>query len=241
MDSKTMTINGASDAEIRQWLVEVCPMVARALELPRPMQKAADQFFKVVPVDTALRWVEMLGMGKADDIRLTVENTPNAATILDSQEGLQAIRDWETTNRVVPVLKALGEAADTVPISWSKAGSRPRPIIRSLAAIGVSHLVPGSEGFREELAAISGGSSNDTAALIESFASAAVVDDTDKITRIDRLISGRFPFGSWVRSLWVQLKLKLKAARRGLPDDLKSHPLWRLSLTLREIAGAKNT
>ena len=241
MDNKTVTTNGASDAELRQWLVEVCPVVARALELPKPMQRAADQFFKVVPVDTALRWVEMLGMGKADGIRLTAKNTPHAATSLNSRQGLQATRDWEAANEVVPVLKALGEAADTLPISWSKTDSPRRPVIRSLAAIGISHLVPESEGFKKELVEIIGSSSGDTTGLIGRYASAAAANDTDRIASIDKLVSGHVPFGPWVRSLWIRLRLRYRSVRRSLADDLKSHPFWRLSLTLREVAKAKNT
>lgn len=237
MDRETMTGgNGASDAELKQWLVEVCPVVTRALKLPKPIEKAADRALEAVSVGTALRWVEMLRIGRADKIRLLARDTPDMAAKLSSPEGQQAVRSWEATHRVVPVLRTLERAVNTVMAFWKAGGHPRRAVIRALAALGVSHLVSDATGFREQLANVIG-TESDAGCLIEGYATTTVANKAEKMENIDRLISRSVPFGSWVRSLWVCLKLKAQATKRSLETDPEwGHPLWRLSMTLRDIA-----
>jgi len=237
MDRETISGgNGASDAELKQWLVEVCPVVTRALRLPRPMEKAADRALEAVSVGTALRWVEMLRIGRADKIRFMAQSVPDAAAKLSTPEGQQAIKAWETSHRVVPVLRTLERAVQTILAFW-KAGGRPRrAVIRALAALGVSHLVSDATEFREELADVIS-TQSDAGRLIEGYATTAVANKVEKMKDIDRLISRSVPFGPWVRSLWVCLKLKAQATKRSLETDPEwGHPLWRLSMILREVA-----
>jgi|GEM_PF-3923077 len=238
MDRETMSGgNGASDAELKQWLVEVCPVVTKALKLPKPMGKAADRALEAVSVGTTLRWVEMLRIGRADKIRFMAQSVPDAAAKLSSAEGQQAIKAWETTHRVVPVLRTLEQAVQTILAFWKAGGCPRRAVIRALAALGVSHLVSDAAEFREELADVIG-TQGDAVRLIEGYATTAVADKVEKIDDIDRLISRSVPFGRWVRSLWVCLKLKAQATKRSLETDPEwGHPLWRLGMTLRELAG----
>ena len=241
MDRGTMSSdNGASDAELKQWLGEVCPVVARALKLPRPMEKAASQALETVSVGTALRWVEMLGIGRADKIRLIARSVPDAAAKLSGPEGQQAIGSWEATHRAVPVLWVLKGAVKTIRAFWKAGGHPRRAVIRALAAMSASQLVPDAVAFREELAAAIGGRDSSAVCLIEDYAAITVANKVEKIESIDKLISRRLPFGPWARSFWLCLKLKAQGIRRSLeiaPDW--GHPLWRLSLILREIAGIK--
>ena len=239
MDKQAMSGgDGASDAELNQWLAEVCPVVTRALKLPKPMEKAARRAPKTVPVGTALRWLEMLGIGKPDEIRLMPRNTPDAAAKLSSPEGQQAIRSWEANHRVVPVLGALERAVKTIRTFWRAGGHPRRAVVRALAAMSASQVVPDAVEFREDVAATIGGSESSAICLIEDYAATAVADEVEKIESIDRLISRSLSFGPWVRSLWVCLKLKAQGMKRSAETDLKSgHPLWRLGLILREVAG----
>ena len=241
MDRQTMSGgDGASDAELEQWLSEVFPVAARALKLPRPMEKAAKRAPKIVPVGTALRWVEMLRIGRADEIRLMAQNTPDAAAKLSTPEGQQAIRKWEASHRVVPVLRALERAAETMLAFWRAGGHPRRAVIRALATLGTSHLVSDATGIREELAVVIGSCQSNTVRLIEDYTATAVADEVEKIESIDRLISRSLPFGPWVRSFWICLKLRVQRIKRSLEMDPESgHPLWRLSLILREVAGIK--
>jgi len=241
MNKETMSGgNGATDAELKQWLGEVCPVVTGVLKLPRPMGKAAHQALEIISVGTALRWVDMLGIGKADEIRLMAQSVPDAAAKLSSQEGQQAIRSWETTHRVVPVLRALKGMVKTILAFW-KAGGRPRrAVIRALATMSASHVVPDVAGFREELAATIGVCNSSSACLIEGYAASVVTNEVEKIESIDRLVSHTLPFGPWVRSFWICLKLKVQGLKRKSEMGTElSHSLWRLSLILREIAGTK--
>jgi len=67
-----------------------------------------------------------------------------------------------------------------------------------------------------------------------------VADEAGKIENIDRLISRSLPFGPWVRSFWICLKLRFQRIKRSLEFDPElGHPLWRLSLILREVAGTR--
>jgi hypothetical protein len=234
------TGNGATDAELKQWLGEVCPVVARALKLPQPMEKAANQVLETVSVGTTLRWVEMLGIGRADKIRLMAQNAPDAVAKLSSPEGQQAVRSWEATHRVIPVLRALKGTVKTIRAFWRAGGYPRRAVIRALAAISASQVVPDAVGFREELSGVIGRCQSDTVRLIEGYAVTAVADEVEKIESIDRVISRSLPFGPWVRSLWVCLKLRVQGIKRSSETDPEwGHPLWRLSLTLREVAGRK--
>lgn len=229
--------NGASDAELKQWLGEVCPVVARALKLPKPMGKAADQALEAVSVGTALRWVEMLRIGRADKIRLMAQSVPDAAAKLSTPEGQQVIQNWEATHRVVPVLRALEQAVKAILTFWTAGGRPRRAVIRALAALGVSPIVPDSAGFREQLAGVMGGCESDAVRLIENYTATAAANEVNKTESADRLISCSLTFGPWVRSLWVCLKLRVHGMKRRAETDLESgHPLWRLSLILREVA-----
>lgn len=241
MDRQTMSGGDrASDAELEQWLSQVFPVAARALKLPRPMEKAARRAPKIVPVGTALRWVEMLRIGKPDEIRLMARNTPDAAAKLSTPEGQQTIRKWETSHRVVPVLGALKRAAETMLAFWRAGGHPRRAVIRALATLGTSHLVYDATGIREELAGVIGSCQSDTVRLIEDYTATAVADEVEKIESVDKLISRSLPFGPWVRSFWICLKLRVQGIKRSLKMDPESgHPLWRLSLILREVAGIK--
>ena len=239
MDRETMSGgNGASDAELKQWLAEVCPVVVKALKLPRRMEKAANQALEAASVGTALRWVEMLEIGRADKIRLMAQSVPDAAAKLSSPKGQQAIQNWEATHRVVPVLRALKRAVKTIRAFWRAGGHPRRAVLRALAAMSASQVVPNAVEFREELAATIGGRESSAVCLIEGYAATAVANEVDKIESIDRLISRSLPFGPWVRSFWLCLKLRVQRLKRSLemtPDW--GHPLWRLSLILREVAG----
>lgn len=241
MDRQTMSSGDrASDVELEQWLSQVFPVVARALKLPRPMEKAARRAPKTVLVGTALRWVEMLRVGKPDEIRLIARNTPDAAAKLSTPEGQQAIRKWEASYRVVPVLRVLERAAATMLAFWRVGGYPRRAVIRALAALSASQLVSDATGIREELASVIGSCQSDTIRLIEGYAATAVADEVEKIESVDKLISRSLPFGPWVRSFWICLKLRVKGIKRGPEMDPESgHPLWRLSLILREVAGIK--
>lgn len=236
MDRKTMCGNGASDAELKRWLGEVCLVVTRALRLPRPMEKAADRALEVVSVGTALRWVEMLEIGRADKIRLMAQSVPDAAAKLSTPEGQQAIRSWEARHRVVPVLRVLEEAVKAILGFW-RAGGRPRrAVVRALAAMAVSQVVSDAAGFRKELASVIG-TRSDTPRLIEGYTATAVANEGEKVESIDRLISHSVTFGAWVRSLWLCLRLRIQETKRTMIRDLESgHSLWRLSLILREVA-----
>lgn len=238
MDRKAMTGgNGASDAEMKQWLVEVCPVVARTLKLPKPMERAADRALEVISVSTALRWVEILKIGKADDIRLMAQGVPDAGAKLSSLEGQRAITAREASHRAVPMLRALARAVETVMAFWKAGGHPRRAVIRTLATLGVSHLVSGATQFREELASVLGAES-DTGRLIDVYATTVVANKVEKIEDIDRLISRSVPFGPWVRSLWVCLRFKAQAIKRSPETDPEwNHPLWGLGMILRELAG----
>jgi hypothetical protein len=238
MDRQTMSgVDGVSDARLKHWLGEVFPVLARGAGLPRSMEKAGNQAVEVVPTGIALRWFEMLGIGKPDEIRLMARNIPDAAAKLATPEGQQAIRDWEASRRVVPVLRALEQAVKTVLAFWRAGGYPRRAVIRALAAPGVSQLVSDATWFREELADVIG-TESDAGRLIDVYATTAVANKVERIDDIDRLISRSVPFGPWVRSFWVCLKLKVQATRRSLETDPEwGHPLWRLSMILREVAG----
>jgi len=240
MDRETMSGgNGAGDAELKQWLGEICPVVTRTLKLPKPMERAADQALRVISLDTALRWLEMLRIGKVDKIRFTAQSVPDAAARLNTPEGQQAIRSWEASHRVVPVLRALKQAVKTILAFWRAGGHPRRTVIQAMAAIGVSQLVPDTTGFREELAHVIG-TESDAGRLIEGYATTVVANKAGKADDIDRLISHSIPFGSWVRSFWVCVKLRMLTTKQRLGTDLElGHPLWRLSLVLRDIAGRK--
>jgi len=239
MDRQAMSDgNGTSDAKLEQWLSQVFPVVVRALKLPRPMEKVADRALEAVSISTALRWLEMLGIGKPDEIRLLAQSTPNAAAKLSSPEGQQAIRSWEANHRVVPVLWTLEGAVKTIRTFWRARGHPRRAVVRALAAMSASQVVPDAVEFREDVAATIGGSESSAVCLIEDYAATAVADEVEKIEGIDRLISRSLSFGPWVRSLWVCLKLRVQGMKRSAETDLKSgHPLWRLGLILREVAG----
>ena len=241
MDRQAMsTGNGASDAELEQWLSEVFPVAVGALKLPRPLEKAVRQAPKTVPVGTTLRWLEMLGIGKPDDIRLMAQNTPDAAARLSTPEGQQAIRKWEANHRVVPVLGALKRAAEAILAFWRVGGHPRRAVIRTLAALGASQVVPDAAEFREELAATIGSGESDAACLIENYAAIAVANESEKIEHGDKVISRHLRFGSYVRSFWICLKLKAQGMKRSAETELESaHPLWRLGLILREVSGVK--
>lgn len=241
MGRQTMgTGNRASDAELEQWLEEVFPVVARALKLPRPLEKAARRAPKTVPAGNAVRWLEMLGVGQPDDIRLMVRNTPDAAAKLSTPEGQQAIRRWEARHRVVPVVIALERAVESMLAFWRAGGHPRRAVIRAFATLSVSQVVPSAAGFREQLAAAIGSCQSDTVCLVEGYAATAVADEAGKIENIDRLISRSLPFGPWVRSFWICLKLRFQRIKRSLEFDPElGHPLWRLSLILREVAGTR--
>jgi len=241
MDKETMSGgNGASDAELKQWLGGICPVVTGVLKLPRPVGKAAHQALEIISVGTALRWVEMLGIGKADEVRLMAQSVPDAVAKLSSREGQQAIRSWETAHGVVPVLRALKGTVKTILAFW-KAGGRPRrAVIRALATMSASQVVPDAVKFREGLAATIGVRNSSSAYLIEGYAASVVTNEVEKIESIDRTISRSVPFGPWVRSFWICLKLRLQGIKRKSEMGAElSHPLWRLSLILREIAGTK--
>ena len=239
MDREVMNNSSrATDAELKQWLCEICPVVTRALKLPKTMEKVVDRALETVSVNTALRWVEMLGIGRADKIRLMSQSVPDAAAKLSSPEGQQTIRDWEGSYRVVPVLSALKRAVKTILAFWRVGGHPRRAVIRALAAVSASQVVPDAEAFREEAAATIGASESSAVCLIEDYAAMAVADEPEKIASIDRLISRNLHFGPWVRSLWVCLKLKAHGIRQKSEAGAESsHPLWRLSLILREVAG----
>ena len=240
MDRQTMSgDNRASDAELKQWLGEVCPVVAKALKLPRPMEKAASQALETVSVGTALRWVEMLGIGRADKIRLIARSVPDAAAKLNGPEGQQAIGSWEATHRAVPVLWVLKGAVKTIRTFWRARGHPRRAVIRALAAVSASQVVPDAVEFREELAATIGCKSS-AVCLIEDYTAIAVANESEKIDSIDKLISRHLHFGPYIRSFWFCLKLRGQGMKRSLEMDPDwGHPLWRLSLILREIAGIK--
>jgi len=226
-----------SDTELKQWLGEVFPVVARAVNLPRPAERAANQGLEAIPAGTALRWVEMLRIGRPDEIRLMAQNVPDAAEKLRTPEGRQAIRNWEADHGVVPVLRALEQAVKTVLAFWRTSGQPRRAVIRALAALGVSPVVPQAAAYRGELADVIG-TQSETVSLIDGYAAAAVADESEKIENVDRLISRNLPLGAWVRSLWVFLKLKVQASKRNSEMGVElGHPLWRLSLILREVAG----
>ena len=241
MDRETMsTGNGASDAELKQWLVEVCPVVVRALKLPRPMGRAASQALETVSVGTVLRWVEMLEIGRADKIRLMAQSVPDAAAKLSSREGQQAIGSWEATHRAVPVLWVLKGMVKTIRAFWRAGGHPRRAVIRALAAVSASQVVPDAVEFREELAVAIGSRERSAVRLIEDYAAITVANESEKIESIDKLISRSLPFGPWAWSFWLCLKLKAQGIKRSLemaPDW--GHPLWRLSLILREVAVRK--
>ena len=241
MDRQAMSHgSGVSDAELEQWLSEVFPVVARALRLPRPMERAARQAPKAIPVRTALRWVEMLRIGEADEIRLVARITPDAAARLSTPEGEQAIREWEASHRVVPVLTALKRAAETIGALWRAGGYPRRAVIRALAALGASQLVSDVAGFRKELAGVIGGRQSDTVPLIASYTATAVANQVEKIEKVDNVISRSLRFGPWVRSVWICLKLRFHGIKRsGETDPESGHPLWRLGLILMEVVGIK--
>jgi hypothetical protein len=234
-----MTIgNIARDAELKQWLGEVCPVIVKALKLPRNMERAASQALGTVSVGTALRWVDMLGAGKADDIRTVAQSFRDAAARLSSTEGQQAVQDWEANHRVVPVLRALQGAVKAILAFW-RAGGRPsRAMIRALAAVSVSQVALDGVEFREEAAPTIGGRESSAVCLIDDYTAAALASEMQKMESLDRLISRSLTFGPWVRSFWLCLKLKAQGIRQKSEMDPEwGHPLWRLSLTLREIAG----
>lgn len=233
------TGNGASDAELRHWLGEVFPVLARGAGLPRTIEKAANRAVEMVPVGIALRWVEMLGIGKPDEIRLMAQNTPDAAAKLGTLEGQQAIRRCEATKRVAPVLRALERAVKMVGAFWRAGGHPRRAAIRTLAVLSVSQVVPNAEAFREELAATIGVCQSSAVCLIEKYAGIAVANEGQKVENIDRLISRSPIFGSWVRSFWLCLRLRIQGTKTIVTDFELGHPLWRLSLILRGIAGRK--
>ena len=231
--------NGMTDAELRQWLGEVFPVLARGAKLPRSMEKAANRAVEAVPVGTTLRWVEMLRIGKPDEIRLMAHNIPNAAAKLGTPEGQQAIRGCEATQRVVPVLRALERAVKMVRAFWRAGGHPRRAVIRALAVLGASEVVPNAEAFREELAATMGACQSSAVCLIEKYAGTAVANEGEKVESIDRLIFRSLTFGPWVRSFWLCLRLRIQGTKTMITDFDLGHPLWRLSLILREIAGRK--
>lgn len=239
MDREAMSnSSGATNAELKQWLCEICPVVTRALKLPKPMEKAAERALETVSVGTALRWLEMLGIDRADKIRLMAQSTPDAAAKLSSPAGQQAIRNWEVTHRVAPVLSALKRSVKTILAFWRAGGHPRRAVIRALAAMSASQVVPDAAEFREDVAATIGGSESSAVCLIEDYVATTVTNEVEKIESIDRLISRRLPFGPWVRSLWVCLKLKVQGIKQESEMGAESnHPLWRLSLILREAAG----
>ncbi|MFC1909959.1 hypothetical protein ACFLXC_01540 [Chloroflexota bacterium] len=241
MDRDTMSgVSGASDAELKKWLGEVCPVVVRALKLPQPLEKTADRALETVSVGTALRWVEMLGIEGKDKIRFMAQSVPDAAAKLSSQEGQRAIRSWEATHRVIPVLSSLERAVKTLLAFWRTGGHPRRGVIRTLAAVSASQVVPGAAEFREEVAAAIGGSESSAVCLIADYAANAMTNEVEKIEGIDSLISRKPLIGPWVRSLWVCLKLKAPGIKQeSNTGDESSHPLWRLSLILREAAGRK--
>ena len=239
MDRKTMCGRGASDVELRQWLCEICPVVTRTLRLPRPLEKAVDGALGVISVDTALGWVEMLGLGKAHEIRLMAQSIPDAAAKLSSPEGQEALRSWEASHGVGPVLRTLEQAVKTIVAFWKAGGHPRRAVIRALSSLGVSPVVPHAGEFREALAAVMGSGRGETVSLIEEYVAITVTNKVDKLESIDGLISRSVPFGAWVRSLWLRLRLKVQWIKGGMeviPDS--GHPLWRLSLILREMAGS---
>lgn len=231
--------HGASDAELKQWLGELCPIVVRVLKLPRPMEKAADRALEAVSVGIALRWVEMLGIGRAAKIRLMAQNVPDAAAKLSSPQGQRALRSWEANHRVRPVLRALEQAVNRILAFWRLGGHPRRAVIRALAALSVSQLISDAARFREQLADVMG-TESDAGHLVEGYAAITVDNKPEKTESIDGLISGSVPFGQWVRSLWVCLRLRSQKTRRIPATDFEScHPLWRLSLILREVAAIK--
>jgi hypothetical protein len=240
MDRGMVAGNGASDAELRQWLSEVFPVVARGAGLPRSMEKAASQAAEVVPVGTALRWVEMLGVGKSAEVRIMAQNTPDAAATLATPDGEQAIRGCEATQRVALVLRALQRVVKMVLAFWRAGGQPSRAAVRGLAVLGVSEVVPDAEAFREELAATMGVCQSSAVRLIESYGAMVVANEGEKVENIDRLISRSLTFGPWVRSFWLCLRLRIQETKRIMATGFDSgQPLWRLSLILREIAGRK--
>jgi len=230
--------NGASDAELKQWLCDICPVVTRALKLPEPMERAADRALEVIPVATALRWVEMLRLGRGNEVRLIARGTPDAVAKLSSPEGQQAIKSWEATHRVTPVLSALERSVKTIRASW-RAGEHPgRAVIRTLAALSVSQMTSDAAGFRDEMAGIIG-AQGDVPCLIQGYAATVVANEDEKVENIDRLICRSLPFGLWVRSFWLCLKLKMQGMKSSSVVTSWDHPLWRLSQILREIAMTK--
>jgi hypothetical protein len=113
-------------------------------------------------------------------------------------------------------------------------------VIRTLAALAVSQVVPGAARFREELAAAMGSCQSNAACLIDGYAAIAAADKVEMVERIDRVVSRSFPFGPWVRSLWLCLKLRVQGIRRSPGVDTEAgHPLWGLGLILREVAERK--
>jgi len=234
------TICGVSDVELRQWLSAVFPVVARGAGLPRSMEKVASQAANVVPVGTALRWVDMLGVGKSAEIRLMAQNIPDAAATLAAPEGQQAIKDCKVTQRVALVLRTLQRVVKTVLAFWRAGGQPSRPAVRGLAVLGVSEIVPDAEAFREELATAMGVCQSSAARLIEDYGALVVANGGAKIESIDRLISRSPTFGAWVRSFWLCLRLRIQETKGVVATDFDSgQPLWRLSLILREIAVGK--
>lgn len=230
----------AGDAELKEWLKTLFPVLVASLNLPRSMEAAARRGLELLPMGVTLRWADMLGLGRSDHIRRLPQRAPDAAASLASSEGQRAVGEWEATHQVTPVMRSLEGAAKAVR-SLGRRGGRPqRAVLRALAALSLSQIAAGGQELRARVVSAIGAPGDSAATLLHGYTEIVMVDQRVKIQAIDRVLSSSPIFGPWLRSLWLCLKLRRRGKRQGQHRDCPpEHALWSLSLILREIAGVR--
>jgi len=186
-----------NDAVLKRWLDGAFPVLGDSLGLPQGTVSAARSALQATPIDDLMRWTEELGLDSSERIRRLVEDVPDAAQKLDSPEGRKALLRWQQAHGATPVLEALRMAVEEVVAHWRNGGV-PRPaVVRLLAALAVSPVIPGGDALRERLSQLLDSDCGDASNLIRKVARLAVTDEGGRLEQADELIKQKPVLARW--------------------------------------------
>ena len=203
------------DAVLKRWLDGAFPVLGNSLGLPPRTVSAARSALQATPVDDLMRWTEELGLDSGERIRRLVEDVPDAAQKLDSTEGRKSLLRWEQAHEAAPVLEALRLAVEEVVALWRGGGVPRSAVIRLLAALAVSPVIPGGDAFKVRLAQVLGTDCSDAASLIREVARLAVVGERVVLEQADEFIQQEPVLARWLQDFLVALEAAVLERRPG--------------------------
>lgn len=196
----------AKDAVLKRWLDGAFPVLGDSLGLSPQTVSAARSALQSTPVDDLMRWAEELGLGSSERIRRLVEDVPDAAQELDSTKGWKALMRWEQAHEAAPVLEALRLAVEEVVAHWRGGGAPIRAVVRLLAALAFSPVIPGGDALRERLSQLLDSDCGDAAGLISKVTRLAVADEGVRLEQADGLIQQEPVMAQWLESFMATLQ-----------------------------------